>query len=57
MVSGVGPTATLEDYGIPVVVDVPGVGQNEWVCDAESSGLCSFFSHTTAGSTMDGAIL
>ncbi|KAL8832584.1 MAG: hypothetical protein Q9170_004828 [Blastenia crenularia] len=30
MVSGVGPAATLQEHGIPVVVDLPGVGQNEW---------------------------
>ncbi|KAJ5628745.1 GMC oxidoreductase [Penicillium lividum] len=30
MVSGVGPQATLEKHGIPVVVDRPGVGQNMW---------------------------
>ena len=28
LVSGVGPRATLEQYGIPVVADRPGVGQN-----------------------------
>jgi len=28
MVSGVGPRETLEQYGIPVVADLPGVGQN-----------------------------
>ncbi len=28
MVSGVGPTATLEQLGIPVIADRPGVGQN-----------------------------
>ena len=31
MVSGVGPAVTLEKYGIDVVSDLPGVGQNEWV--------------------------
>ncbi|KAI9654952.1 MAG: hypothetical protein M1821_005705 [Bathelium mastoideum] len=30
MVSGVGPTATLQKYGIPVVTDRAGVGQNMW---------------------------
>jgi len=30
MVSGVGPSATLQQHGIPVVVDRPGVGQNMW---------------------------
>ena len=29
MVSGVGPSATLQKYGIDVVSDLPGVGQNE----------------------------
>jgi choline dehydrogenase len=28
MVSGVGPRETLQQYGIPVVADLPGVGQN-----------------------------
>lgn len=28
MVSGVGPAATLRQYGIPVIADRPGVGQN-----------------------------
>jgi choline dehydrogenase len=28
MISGVGPKATLEQYGIPVIMDLPGVGQN-----------------------------
>jgi choline dehydrogenase len=31
MVSGVGPAATLQKYGIPIVADRPGVGQNMWV--------------------------
>lgn len=31
MVSGVGPSATLQEHNIPVVADSPGVGQNEWV--------------------------
>ncbi|KAE8352400.1 hypothetical protein BDV28DRAFT_3401 [Aspergillus coremiiformis] len=30
MVSGIGPANTLESYGIPVVADRPGVGQNMW---------------------------
>ncbi|KAG9853152.1 alcohol oxidase, partial [Aureobasidium melanogenum] len=30
MVSGIGPRATLEEHGIPVVADRPGVGQNMW---------------------------
>ncbi|KAJ1325371.1 choline dehydrogenase [Microdochium nivale] len=30
MVSGVGPRAQLEPLGIPVVKDLPGVGQNMW---------------------------
>ncbi|KAF7586627.1 hypothetical protein BBP40_008549 [Aspergillus hancockii] len=30
MVSGVGPSATLENLQIPVVMDLPGVGQNMW---------------------------
>lgn len=28
MVSGIGPAATLQRYGIPVIADRPGVGQN-----------------------------
>ncbi|KAL1612455.1 hypothetical protein SLS60_000682 [Paraconiothyrium brasiliense] len=28
MVSGIGPKATLSKYGIPVIADLPGVGQN-----------------------------
>ena len=31
MVSGIGPSATLQKFGIPVVADRPGVGQNMWV--------------------------
>jgi choline dehydrogenase-like flavoprotein len=30
MVSGVGPKEQLEEYGIPVVAERPGVGQNLW---------------------------
>lgn len=30
MVSGVGPASTLRTYNIPVVADLPGVGQNMW---------------------------
>ncbi|KAL1962143.1 hypothetical protein VTN77DRAFT_547 [Rasamsonia byssochlamydoides] len=30
MLSGIGPASTLEQFGIPVVVDLPGVGQNMW---------------------------
>lgn len=30
MVSGVGPKETLEKYDIPVISDLPGVGQNMW---------------------------
>ena len=31
MVSGVGPSETLEKYGIPVIANRAGVGQNMWV--------------------------
>lgn len=31
MVSGVDPSATLSKYGINVVSDLSGVGQNDWV--------------------------
>lgn len=31
MVSGVGPQQTLAKHNIPVVADLPGVGQNMWV--------------------------
>ena len=30
MLSGIGPRDQLEEFGIPVVLDVPGVGQNLW---------------------------
>ncbi|KAK8047516.1 choline dehydrogenase [Apiospora saccharicola] len=30
MVSGIGPRATLDDFEIPVISDLPGVGQNMW---------------------------
>ena len=30
MVSGIGPAATLQGLGIPVIADRPGVGQNMW---------------------------
>lgn len=30
MVSGIGPKATLEKFQIPVISDLPGVGQNMW---------------------------
>jgi choline dehydrogenase-like flavoprotein len=30
MVSGIGPAATLEEFGIPVLSDFPGVGQDMW---------------------------
>ncbi|CAG8959042.1 hypothetical protein HYFRA_00012822 [Hymenoscyphus fraxineus] len=30
MASGIGPKATLEENGIPLIVDRPGVGQNMW---------------------------
>ena len=31
MVSGIGPSATLESQSIPVIKNLPGVGQNMWV--------------------------
>ncbi|KAL8727208.1 MAG: hypothetical protein Q9181_005793 [Wetmoreana brouardii] len=30
MVSGIGPAQTLSKYGIPIISDLPGVGQNLW---------------------------
>ena len=30
MVSGIGPQTTLQENGIPVIKDLPGVGQNMW---------------------------
>lgn len=33
MVSGVGPRATLERFGIPIVKELPGVGENMWVSE------------------------
>ncbi|OJD30259.1 choline dehydrogenase [Diplodia corticola] len=30
MVSGIGPRSALEEHGIPVIADRPGVGQNMW---------------------------
>lgn len=30
MVSGIGPKATLDQFGIPVLSDLPGVGQDMW---------------------------
>lgn len=37
MVSGIGPQETLQDLGIPVLSNLPGVGQNMWVCIREES--------------------
>lgn len=30
MVSEIGPSSTLEQHGIPIIADRPGVGQNLW---------------------------
>ena len=30
MVSGIGPSSTLQEHNIPIVQDLPGVGQNMW---------------------------
>lgn len=30
MVSGIGPKATLDEFGIDIIKDLPGVGQNMW---------------------------
>ncbi len=32
MVSGIGPSKVLSNLSIPVLSDLPGVGQNMWVC-------------------------
>lgn len=37
MVSGIGPKATLDSLGIPIVKELPGVGQNMWVCKHQES--------------------
>lgn len=31
MVSGIGPSTTLEQFGIPIQSDLKGVGQGMWV--------------------------
>ena len=31
LVSGIGPSVDLQKLAIPVVADLPGVGQNFWV--------------------------
>ena len=31
MVSGIGPASTLQQLNIPILSDLPGVGQNMWV--------------------------
>ena len=31
MLSGLGPVSILESFKIPVIANIPGVGQNMWV--------------------------
>ncbi|KAL9030782.1 MAG: hypothetical protein Q9196_001132 [Gyalolechia fulgens] len=45
MVSGIGPNATLDDLGIPIVAQSPGVGQNMW--DQPWVGLAYKTNYTT----------
>ena len=33
MVSGIGPKETLDSLSIPILSELPGVGQNMWVSD------------------------
>ncbi|TEY32846.1 hypothetical protein BOTCAL_0712g00020 [Botryotinia calthae] len=39
MVSGIGPKATLDEVGIQVVADLPGVGQNMWTISSRTGQL------------------
>lgn len=47
MVSGIGPASQLRSLGIPVLQDLPGVGQNMWVSrdneleEGRSGGRCT----------------
>jgi choline dehydrogenase-like flavoprotein len=41
MVSGIGPQATLSGLDIPVVADLPGVGQDFWVRFAHTFSAAS----------------
>ncbi|KAF2237533.1 GMC oxidoreductase [Viridothelium virens] len=45
MLSGIGPAATLHEFGIPVISDLPGVGQNMW--DQPLFGVVSKVNVTT----------
>lgn len=60
MVSGCGPEETLMKFGIPVVSDLPGVGQNMW--DSCSIGGITYeinttsYSHWQAPENMDTAV-
>ena len=50
MVSGVGPPETLSQYGIDLVSDLPGVGQNAWVSMESLLSFESVSPNTLTGS-------
>ncbi|KAL9096237.1 MAG: hypothetical protein Q9165_001760 [Trypethelium subeluteriae] len=45
MLSGIGPATTLHELGIPIIFDLPGVGQNMW--DQPLFGVVSHVNVTT----------
>ncbi|MCJ1299660.1 hypothetical protein MMC08_002453 [Hypocenomyce scalaris] len=49
MVLGIGPRATLEGLDIPIIADVPGVGQNMWAPDrTDYSSRTPLFAQSSA---------